>query len=82
VDVDLSQAQEDFDALPVTMKARVRDIVKRLEKWPSVSGAKPLRKAWAGHYRVRSGDYRIIFRVEPDLVRIVRIGHRADIYEE
>ena len=36
----------------------------------------------AGHYRVRSGDYRVIFRIEGDVVRIVRIGHRADIYEE
>lgn len=82
MEIDLSQAQEDFDALPVTMKARVRDIMKRLKKWPSVSGAKPLRKAWAGHYRIRSGDYRVIFKMEADIVKIVRIGHRTDIYEE
>jgi hypothetical protein len=35
--------QADFDGLPVTIANRVLTVLERLEKWPAVSGAKPLR---------------------------------------
>ena len=33
-------------------------------------------------YRIRVGDYRIIYRIEDDVltVTVVKIGHRRDIY--
>ncbi len=74
--------QGDFDALPATIQARVIGIIDRLSEWPSVSGAKPLRGEWRGHYRIRTGDWRIIFRViAPDVI-VVRIMHRSKVYEE
>jgi mRNA-degrading endonuclease RelE of RelBE toxin-antitoxin system len=33
--------------------------VVKLEQWPRISGAKPLRGELAGRYRLRTGDYRI-----------------------
>jgi mRNA-degrading endonuclease RelE of RelBE toxin-antitoxin system len=57
-------------------------VFKRLQQWPKMSGAKPLRGRWSGHYRVRTGDWRVIFRpVSPEVI-IVRIKHRSDVYEE
>lgn len=44
--------------------------------------AKPLRGEFAGHYRLRTGDYRLQFRVEGDLVIIEKVGHRDGFYEE
>lgn len=38
-----AEGRDDFEALPVTVQARVVEIFRRLEAWPSVSGAKPLR---------------------------------------
>jgi hypothetical protein len=38
--------------------------LERLRRWPAVSGAKPLTGDLAGKYRLRTGDYRIRFRVE------------------
>ena len=37
----------------------------------------------AGEWRVRTGDYRIIYEIHDDqvLVLILRVGHRRDIYE-
>jgi mRNA-degrading endonuclease RelE of RelBE toxin-antitoxin system len=52
-------AAEQFLALPERIKARVTRIIARLEDWPEVSGAKPLRGDLAGHYRIRTGDYRV-----------------------
>ncbi|OGC58898.1 hypothetical protein A3A70_00320 [candidate division WWE3 bacterium RIFCSPLOWO2_01_FULL_42_11] len=33
-----------------------------------------------GSYRFRVGDYRIIFDLEDDLIVVVAVGHRKDIY--
>jgi hypothetical protein len=44
--------------------ARVYELIERLKNWPNVSGAKALRGKLAGKYRIRTGDYRILFHVE------------------
>ena len=66
---------------PVTAN-RVLKLVKRLEDWPSVSGVKRLTGHLAGTYRLRTGDYRLRFRVNGDTVVVEKIGHRKDIYED
>jgi mRNA interferase RelE/StbE len=37
----------------------------------------------AGEWRVRTGDYRIIYEIRDDqlVVLVLRVGHRRDIYE-
>jgi mRNA-degrading endonuclease RelE of RelBE toxin-antitoxin system len=58
------------------------DRARTLQQWPSVSGAKPLRGELAGRYRLRTGDYRIQFRVAGDRVTVEKIGHRDGFYGE
>ena len=73
-------AAEQFDNLPRGIQPRVNHVILRLEKWPNVSGAKPLRGQWAGNYRIRTGDYRIVFRVSGETVIVWRIADRKDVY--
>jgi mRNA-degrading endonuclease RelE of RelBE toxin-antitoxin system len=47
-----------------------------------VSGAKPLRGALAGYYRLRTGDYRLQFHVAGETVLVEKIGHRDGFYED
>lgn len=75
-------AARQLDALPLAIRARVLAIVERLQHWPRVSGAKPLRGALAGRHRVRTGDYRVQFHVRVDHVIIERVGHRDGFYED
>lgn len=75
------EAAEQLGKLPERIKSRVANIFQRLGNWPEVSGAKPLRGELAGHYRIRTGDYRLQFRVVGDEVIIERIGHRDRFYE-
>lgn len=76
------EGQDDFEDLPATMKARVLKVIERLSQWPEVSGAKRLKHDWTGHYRIRTGDWRVVFQViAPDLI-VVRIQHRSQVYEE
>jgi len=76
------QAAEQLTRLPNAILRRLAALIERLEKWPEVSGAKPLRGNLAGHFRVRTGDYRVQFRVEADEVIIERVGHRDGFYED
>jgi len=58
------EAAEGLEDLPLVIHARVVKLLRRLAKWPAVSGAKPLSGSLAGRYRLRTGDYRLQFRVE------------------
>jgi mRNA-degrading endonuclease RelE of RelBE toxin-antitoxin system len=75
-------AAGQVETLPMTIRVRVAGIIERLEKWPVVSGAKPLKGALAGHYRMRTGDYRVQFHVSGDSVVIEKVGHRDGFYED
>jgi mRNA interferase RelE/StbE len=81
--VDLKPAAADqLEQLTNPIHARVLRILVRLENWPQVSGAKPLSGQLAGRYRMRTGDYRVQFHVEGDVVMVERIGHRDGFYDE
>jgi mRNA-degrading endonuclease RelE of RelBE toxin-antitoxin system len=63
------------------MKRRVEAVFARLESWPATSGAKPLRRALAGAFRIRAGDWRVVFRLAGAEVHVERIAHRRDVYD-
>jgi len=79
---EMSAATVDVAELPLLMQYRVYEVYRRLAAWPEVSGAKALQYGWRGHYRIRTGDYRVIFRVAGSTVWVVRVAHRRDVYEE
>lgn len=76
------EAYEQAQELNEPLYSRVMAIVERLGNWPAVSGAKPLRHGRAGHFRVRTGDYRVQFRVEGRRIIVEQIGHRDGFYED
>jgi len=80
--VTTPEALEQVDGLPTEIVARMEKLFERLKKWPQISGAKPLSGNLAGHWRLRTGDYRLQFRVEQETVVVEKIGHRAKFYEE
>lgn len=75
------EADKQARRLPPGILERVRKLVDRLKRWPEVSGVKPLSGNLAGWYRLRTGDYRLRFRVEGDRVIVDKIGHRSEFYE-
>ncbi len=76
------EALEQAERLDEPIYTRIQKAIERLEKWPRVSGVKALRGDLDGHFRIRTGDYRIQFRAEgPDLI-VEKIGHRDGFYED
>ena len=45
-----------------------------------VKFGKPLRKALKNYRRLRVGNYRVIYKVDSDIVKIFAIAHRSIIY--
>ncbi len=76
-----SEAVRQLDRLPKSIRARVHAGLTRVERWPDGGGAKPLTGNLAGHFRVRTGDYRIQFSVTPEKLIVERVGHRDGFYE-
>jgi mRNA interferase RelE/StbE len=76
------EAAQELDELPRPIHARVLRLLERLVDWPDVSGAKQLKGELAGRYRLRTGDYRVLFRVKGETVFVEKIGHRDGFYED
>ena len=57
-------------------------IFKAIHKLPSQGDIKALQ-GYTGYYRLRVGDYRIIYTVNNDilLVQVVAVGNRGQIYK-
>ena len=78
--IELSKDAEKF-LLKQPSRQQAR-IVEALMKLPAVGDIKKM----SGHddlYRLRVGDYRVIYRVEHQvlLVMVLQIGNRGDIYK-
>jgi mRNA interferase RelE/StbE len=57
-----------------------KSIEEKLTTNPEAFG-KPLRFSLKGHRSLHVGDYRVIFRIEKTVVKIVVIGQRSTVYE-
>ena len=73
-------AERDMDSLPKKVFPRVTSAILSLETSPRRRGCKKLRGREA--YRLRVGDYRILYTVDDSLrrVEVVAAGHRRNVY--
>jgi mRNA interferase RelE/StbE len=67
--------------LPPEARRRIQAAVELLAETPRPPGAKKLSGS-SGDWRVRTGDYRIIYEIEDDrlIVLVVAVGHRREVY--
>ncbi|HEY3357336.1 MAG TPA: type II toxin-antitoxin system RelE/ParE family toxin [Polyangia bacterium] len=77
-----SVVREDIPRLSKTVRNRIRAAIEdKLTSHPIEFG-KPLRYSLRGARRLRVGDWRVIYTIEPpDAVLVVKIGHRREVYE-
>ena len=72
-------ALENLRGLPKSIAGQIIRKITRLEGG-LVGNIKRLREADFG-YRLRMGDYRILFDLEGDTIVIQKIAHRKEVYE-
>ena len=72
----------DIPKLNETLKKRIKKAIEeRLSMSPQQYG-KPLRKSLKGYWKLRVGDYRIIYKADHNEVLILAIINRKDVYKE
>ncbi len=73
-------AKRVFDKLPKDVQRRLAETIDRLAEQPR--RAQALKMTGKDLYRVRSGDYRVIYQIQDKalLVLVVKIGHRREVY--
>jgi len=76
-------AEKELAALPVNIILRIKDAVFFLAENPFPKGHKKL-KGFHNLYRIRVGDYRIIYTIHQNIliIEILKIGNRKDIYNQ
>ena len=75
------EAAEQIEALPKKIAGQVIRKIEALATEPRPTQAKRLTEH-EHLYRVRSGDYRILYQIEDRkvLVLVVKVGNRRDVY--
>jgi mRNA interferase RelE/StbE len=77
----LPECWEDVEGIPRDELKRIKNAIeKRLALAPDKLG-RPLRGDLKGRWRMRVGDYRVIYTIAGKNVLILLIGNRRDIYD-
>jgi len=72
----------DIPALNANVRARIkRAIETRLAAAPHQYG-EPLRKTLKGYWKLRVGDYRVVFKIAGNEVWILGVMDRKEVYEK
>ena len=73
---------DDLPLIDRKTKDRIRKAIEeRLRKAPHEYG-EPLRKTLQGYWKLRVGDYRVVFKVVESEVWIIGIRHRKSVYAD
>ena len=74
---------KDLKSLDGGTRQRILGRIQWLAKNAEEVRHEPLTAQWAGMYRLRAGDYRVIYGLEQEQRRIIiyAVGHRREIYK-
>jgi mRNA interferase RelE/StbE len=77
------QALKELEALPIKTNRLVASAIDGLAENPRPAGCKKLKGEHDYIWRIRVGDYRILYKIEDTIkvVEIGKIGHRKNIYD-
>lgn len=78
------RTEEQLNLIPKNIKKLIFDRIDKLRTNPRPEGVESLKGKEKGFYRIRQGDYRIVYSVHDDklFILIVRIVHRKEVYKK
>lgn len=82
-EVRISQkAEKDFVKIPKETVIKIVEKIEELAKVPYPHGSKKIKGSEEELYRIRQGNYRVLYVVEAEIriIEVRRIGQRKDIY--
>jgi len=78
----LKSAKKSLSKLPRHVQIWIAEKIDDLASNPYSTDAKKLKNG-NGRFRIRVGDYRIIYKIQDNelVILIVKIAHRREVYE-
>jgi mRNA interferase RelE/StbE len=75
-------ASKELEKLPNNIILKIVEAIMNLANYPKPNGCKKLKGKTEDLYRIRIGDYRVIYSIESliKIIEIRKVGHRKDIY--
>ena len=74
--------KNDLHKIDKPSRARIKKVIEeRLAVRPEVFG-RPLRRTLKGYWKLRVGDYRIIYKVINQTIRVYAIIHGKEVYKQ
>lgn len=72
-----------MERLPVPVMRRVGKAIDNLAAEPKPNGCKKLKASKENLWRIRVGDYRVIYLIadEVEVIDVRRVRNRKDVYE-
>jgi mRNA interferase RelE/StbE len=76
------QALKELENLPGKDSTKISIAIDALAENPRPPGCKKLKGEYDYFWRIRVGDYRILYKVDDDIkiIEVAKIGNRKNIY--
>ena len=76
-----SKASKQLRKLPIDIQNKISEAINALAYNPIPHGA--IKLVGTSRYRIRQGDYRIIYQIfkKEVLIEVVAVGHRKNVYQ-
>ena len=72
---------KDIPKLNKNIQARIRRAVEQRLLTQPEQYSEPLRKTLKNYRKLRVGDYRVVLQIEGEMITILAICHRKDVYQ-
>lgn len=80
-DIEYDQkAVKQLKKLDKSIALSLLDGIEEFAQNPVLTKIKKLKTPFDGAYRLRIGDYRVVFYHEDNLMLVSKIAHRKDVY--
>ena len=73
------KAVKDLSKIDKTEASKILSKIEELEKYPNVPNLKKLHN-FDPPYRLRVGNYRVLFDIENSIVTVYKVKHRKESY--
>lgn len=73
--------RKDVEGIPRKDLTRILSKVEALRNDPKPAGS--IKLSGSEYYRIRQGDYRIIYEVQDEalIIVLIKVGHRREVYK-
>ena len=77
------QALKELEELPLKQSRKVAHAIDELAEDPRPAGCKKLKGEREYIWRIRVGDYRVLYKIDDEVkvIEVGKIGDRKNVYE-